>query len=63
MKSRFLTVLLAVVLVGCSTYSGLRDANRKNIQSVRIGDTESLVVAKMGESKGGGLEGEVTNPY
>lgn len=63
MKSRFLTLLVAILVVGCSSYSGLRDTNRKNIQSVRIGDTETSVVTKMGESKGGGLEGEITNPY
>ncbi len=52
----FSTIFL---LVGCVSYGSLRSENRKNLQNVKIGDSVSLVVAKMGDKS----VGEVTNPY
>ena len=55
--------LLCNLLLACSTYAPLRDENRKNIQLIKIGDTELNVVSKMGNAIGKGMEGDVTNPY
>ena len=60
-----LYIAISFLLISCaaSPYVGLRDANRKNIQNVHLGDSSSSVVGKMGEASTSGMSGTVTNPY
>lgn len=56
-------LIIGVLVVGCATYTGQRDANRKNIQNIRLGNSQAAVVAIMGEATSSGMGGTMTNPY
>jgi hypothetical protein len=59
----FLVFVLCNLFVACSTYAPLREQNRKNIQLIKIGDTENSAISKMGVATGKGAAGDMTNPY
>lgn len=67
LKSLIMLLIVTAVL-GCQMqpYDLVMDENRKNISSVRVGDTEDSVVATMGNKAAidwFGLERQAINPY
>ncbi len=57
-----LTLFLAFLVAGCSSYGWFRDWNRINIAKIEPGMTRAQVIQTMGEGSYSASSGQVSNP-
>lgn len=62
MKRLALTLFLAAVVAGCSSYGWFRDGNRINIAKIAPGMTRAQVTQIMGDGNYSASSGPVSNP-
>ena len=62
MKRLALTLILAAVVAGCSSYGWFRDWNRINIAKIEPGMTRAQVTQIMGDGNYSASSGPVSNP-